>query len=392
MSDHVTRVPAVVAGFRERFGTAPRVFSAPGRVNLIGEHTDYNDGFVLPMAIAERTYVAVAPRADDTIRVYSRELKKDRSFKLSDAWARRGKWLDYIEGVARALVARGVNVPGADVYVTSDVPLGAGLSSSAALELALGLAFNTLGGSELTARDLALVGRAAENEFVGVRSGAMDQLASALGREGHALFIDCRSLEVTPVRLPPDDVRFVICDTGVRHSHASNGYNERRDECQRALTLIQRAGRPVQSLREVGVEELDALKRILPEPLDRRVRHVVRENARTSAAVDALSRGHLAAFGRLMNGSHASLRDDYEVSAPELDLAVALAQREPGVIGARMTGGGFGGSAVILVDGADVENLLESLTRGFAEKFGRKPELRLATASDGVREEPVTGA
>jgi galactokinase len=361
-------------------------------VNLIGEHTDYNDGFVLPMAIAERTYVAVAPRSDGTVRVYSRELKKDRSFKLSDPWARRGKWLDYVEGVARVLVAQGVNVPGADGYMTTDVPLGAGLSSSAALELALGLAFSALGGGTLTPRDLALAGRAAENDFVGVRSGAMDQLASALGREGHALFIDCRSLEVTPVRLPLDDVRFVICDTGVRHAHSSSGYNERRDECQRALALLEQAGRPVQSLRELGVEELDALRRILPEPLDRRVRHVVSENARTSAAVDALRRGHLAAFGRLMNGSHASLRDDYEVSAPELDFVAAQAQREAGVIGARMTGGGFGGSAVMLGEGTSVESLFESLAQSFEKKFGRKPGLRVATASDGVGEEPVTAA
>jgi galactokinase len=389
MSDRAARLATVVAGFRERFRAEPRVFSAPGRVNLIGEHTDYNEGFVLPMAIAERTYVAAAPRSDGTIRVYSLELKKDRSFKLSDPWARRGKWLDYIEGVARALTLRGVNVAGADLYVTSDVPLGAGLSSSAALELAVGLAFNALGGGLLTPHDLALAGRAAENDFVGVRSGAMDQLASALGREGHALCIDCRSLEVTPVPLPKDDVRFVVCDTGVRHAHANNGYNERREECERALALLRAAGRPVESLREVGIEELDALSRILPEPLDRRVRHVVRENARTTAAVDALKRGHLAGFGRLMNGSHASLRDDYEVSAPELDFVVAHAQREPGVIGARMTGGGFGGSAVILVDGADVQSLFESLTRSFGEKFRRKPDLRIAWASDGVREERV---
>ena len=381
------RVAAVARGFRERFSTTPRVFSAPGRVNLIGEHTDYNDGFVLPIAIAERTYVAAAKRPDDSIRVYSLELKKDRSFKLSEPWVRRGKWLDYVEGVARALALRGVNVPGADLYVTSEVPLGAGLASSAAFELAVGLALSTLGGGALTPQELALAGRTAENDFVGVRSGAMDQLASALGREGHALFIDCRSLEVTPVPLPKADVRFVICDTGVRHDHASSGYNERRDECQRALAALQAAGRHVQSLREVGVEELDDVSRLLPEPLARRVRHVVRENARTSAAVDALGRGHLAAFGRLMNGSHASLRDDYEVSCAELDFVVGHAQREPGVIGARMTGGGFGGAAVILVDAADAPRLFDSLTRSFAEKFGREPQMRLARASDGVREE-----
>jgi galactokinase len=378
---------AVARGFRERFAAAPRLFSAPGRVNLIGEHTDYNDGFVLPIAIAERTYVAAAPRSDAIVRVYSLDLKKDRSFSLSEPFARRGKWLDYVEGVARALVARGVNVGGADLYVGSDVPLGAGLSSSAALEVALGFALNALGHGELTPRELALAGQVAENEFAGVRSGSMDQLASALGREGHALFIDCRSLEVTPVPLPKTRVKVVVCDTRVRHAHAANGYNQRRDECAAALALLQKAGRNLGSLREIGIEELDEISRSLPDPLDRRVRHVVRENARTSAAVDALRRGHLPAFGRLMNGSHASLRDDYEVSAPELDFVVAQAQREPGVIGARMTGGGFGGSAVILVDTADVDQLFTSITRSYSAKFATEPALRVAVASDGVRED-----
>jgi galactokinase len=381
------RISSVARGFRERFGAVPRVFSAPGRVNLIGEHTDYNLGFVLPIAIAERAYVAAGPRSDRTLRAYSVELKKDRSLSLDAPFVRRGKWLDYVEGVARALVARGVNVTGADLYVSSDVPLGAGLSSSAALELALGMALNALASGALTPRDLALAGQSAENDFVGVRSGCMDQLVSALGREGHALFIDCRSLEVTPVPLPKADVKFVVCDTRVRHAHSASGYNQRRDECEAALALLQKAGRGLQSLREIGIEELDDIGRLLPDPLVRRVRHVVRENMRTSAAADALRRGHLPAFGRFMNGSHASLRDDYEVSSPELDFVVALAQREPGVIGARMTGGGFGGSAVILVDAADVDQLFEVLAKAYAAKFGNEPALRVAVASDGVRED-----
>jgi galactokinase len=387
VSDRAAKVSAAARGFRDRFTTSPRVFSAPGRVNLIGEHTDYNDGFVLPIAIGERTYVAAAARSDTTIRAYSLELKKDRSFSLSEPWARRGKWLDYVEGVARALLARGVSVSGADLYISSDVPVGAGLSSSAALELAVGLALNTLAGGALAPRELALAGRTAENDFVGVRSGVMDQFASALGRRGHALFIDCRSLEVTPVALPKADVKFVVCDTRVHHAHSQNGYNQRRDECQQALVLLQKAGRPIESLRGLGIEELNDIGRILPDPLDRRVRHVVRENARTAAAVDALRHGHLAAFGRLMNGSHASLRDDYEVSAPELDFVVAQAQRQAGVLGARMTGGGFGGSAVVLVEAADVEPLFEALSRSYAAKFGKEPTLRVAVASDGVREE-----
>jgi galactokinase len=215
----------------------------------------------------------------------------------------------------------------------------------------------------------------------------MDQLISALGRAGHALFIDCRSLEVTPVPLPKAEVKFLICDTRARHALTQSGYNQRRAECQQAVDLLRRSGRAIESLREVGVEELNDIGRVLPEPLDRRVRHVVRENARTSAAVDALRRGHLAAFGRLMNGSHASLRDDYEVSVPELDHVVAHALKEPGVTGARMTGGGFGGSVVMLVDTPDVDQVMDSLRTSFRAKFAQEPGFLLATPSDGLRVE-----
>ncbi|HEX5099174.1 MAG TPA: galactokinase family protein, partial [Polyangiaceae bacterium] len=248
-----------VERFRERFGSVPRVFSAPGRVNLIGEHTDYNEGFVLPMAIGERTWVAAAARADRVIRAYSLEQDEELSFSLDQPFMRRESWLDYVEGVARALAARGVSVVGADISVASEVPVGAGLSSSAALELATGLALTTLSGAALEPAELARVGQVAENDFVGVRSGVMDQLASALGREGHALFIDCRSLAITPVPLPDDDASFLIVDSGVKHAHAENGYNQRRDECQRAVELVRASGRSLASLRDLDVEELDAL-------------------------------------------------------------------------------------------------------------------------------------
>ena len=254
------------------------------------------------------------------------------------------------------------------------------------------MALSKLALATLTPEALALVGKTAENDFVGVRSGIMDQLISALGRAGHALFIDCRSLEVTQVPLPQEKVRFVICDTLVRHAHSGGGYNRRREECQSALALLQKSGRAVQSLRELGVEELNDIGRILPDPLDRRVRHVVSENARTSAAVDALRHGHLAVLGRLMNGSHASLRDEYEVSVPELDFVVAHAQREAGVVGARMTGGGFGGSAIALVDSADAERVCDVLRTKFSAKFGQVPEVRIAIAGDGVHQDPELSA
>jgi galactokinase len=385
---------AVAAAFRTRFGSSPSVFSAPGRVNLIGEHTDYNGGFVLPIALAERTWVAAAPRADRVLRAYSRELDEERTCSLDAPWQRSGTFLDYVEGMARVLVTRGARVTGADLLVSSEVPAGAGLSSSAALEVAVGLALTTLGGDTLALAELAHAGQLAENEYVGVRSGAMDQLASALGRQGHALLIDCRSLAVTPIEMPKAAVELLVVDTHVKHAHAGNGYNQRRAECEQALALLREKGHALQSLRDLAPDTLEAATSTLPEPLARRVRHVVRENARTLAAADALRHGHLDSFGRLMNGSHASLRDDYEVSAPELDHLVSEAQRQPGVLGARLTGGGFGGSALVLVERAEAESVGDALVRSFRARFGNEPTLRFARASRGARAErlPPAGA
>ena len=378
---------AVAGAFRARFGGVPSVFSAPGRVNLIGEHTDYTGGFALPIAIGERTWVAAAARSDGTLRAYSSELDDERSTSLEAPWQRSGGWLDYVEGVARVLRSRGATVAGADLFVSSDVPTGAGLSSSAALEVAVGLALTTLAGQTAALGELALAGQLAENDYVGARVGAMDQLASALGREGHALLIDCRSLAVTPVELPKAPVELLVADTHVKHSHAASGYNQRREECERALALLRAAGHELESLRDLTPESLDTVAPLLPEPLGRRVRHVVRENARTLAAADALRHGQLEAFGRLMNGSHASLRDDFEVSAPELDHLVSEAQRRPGVLGARLTGGGFGGSALVLVERAEADAVGEALVKTFHARFGLEPTLRVARASAGARAE-----
>jgi len=386
------RVSAVAQAFTERYGNTPRVFSAPGRVNLIGEHTDYNDGWVLPIAIKERTRVAAAVRSDRVIRAYSQTLKKERTFSLDDPWKRRGKWLDYVEGVARTLVARGIAVGGADLMIASDVPPGAGLSSSAALELAVGQALVALASANVPPRDLALVGQAAEHDYVGVSCGIMDQLVGALGRAGHALLIDCRSLEVTPVLIPDFAAKIMVFDTHVRHAHAASGYNRRREECQEALALLKKAGVAVESLRDVSVEKLDEALKLLPEPLNRRVRHVVRENARTSAAVDALRRSHLPNLGRLMNGSHASLRDDYAVSSPELDFVVDALQRESGVLGARMTGGGFGGSVVALVKNEAVAEVSTQLRSSFRARYRVDPTVIVTEAGDGMRAETIARA
>jgi galactokinase len=386
------KVNAVAQAFRARYGAIPQVFSAPGRVNLIGEHTDYNEGWVLPIATKERTRVAAAARSDRVIRAYSQSLKKERSFSLDDAYARRGKWLDYVEGVARALLTRGIPVGGADLMIASDVPPGAGLSSSAALELGVGQALVALSSSTISPRDLALAGQAAEHDYVGVECGIMDQLVSALGRAGHALLIDCRSLDITEVKIPDFPARIVVFDTHVHHAHAQSGYNRRRAECQEALELLQKAGLAKQSLREVTLETLDRALAKLPEPLSRRVRHVVRENGRTSAAVDALRRSHLSGLGRLMNGSHASLRDDYEVSVEELDFTADALQRENGVLGARMTGGGFGGSVVALVKDDKVGDVSTRLGESFRARFKVDLGVTVTQAGDGMRAERFAAA
>jgi galactokinase len=391
MSDQA-KVSALAQAFSERYGKTARVFSAPGRVNLIGEHTDYNEGLVLPIAIKERTRVAAAARPDRVIRAYSQSLKKERSFSLDEPWARRGKWLDYVEGMARTLVARGVPVGGADLMVSSDVPPGAGLSSSAALELSVGQALLALASREMPPRELALAGQAAEHDYVGVNCGIMDQLVCALGRAGHALLIDCRSLEITEVKIPELPAKILVFDTRVRHAHAASGYNRRREECQEAVALLNEAGFALTSLRDLAVERLEAAERALPDPLARRVRHVVRENGRTTAAVDALRRSHLPGLGRLMNGSHASLRDDYAVSAPELDHLVDVAQRQEGVLGARMTGGGFGGSVIVLVKTPNVDPVSTALRTSFRARFKSDLDVTVTVAGDGLRAETVARA
>jgi galactokinase len=374
--------------FRRRFGKEPKIFSAPGRVNLIGEHTDYNQGYVLPIAIQQRTRVAVAPRDDRVIVCHSMNLEEEKSISLdAPARARTGSWLDYVEGMARVLAERGIPIGGAELLIASEVPPGAGLSSSASLELSVGLALCSLSGTTPPAVDLALVGQSVEHEYVGVQCGIMDQLICALGRAGHALLIDCKSLETTQVPIPPFEARIVVCDTRVRHRHADSGYNLRRTECEQAVHLLQQAGMNIDSLSDLGVAQLAAVERHLTPLLLRRVRHVVSENARTRGSVDALRRGHLPGLGRMMTGSHLSLRDDYEVSCPELDFVVEVGLSEASVLGARMTGGGFGGAAILLVKSAGVAALTSTLRKRFSDRFGVEPHLYVTESADGMRAE-----
>jgi galactokinase len=356
-------------------------------VNLIGEHTDYNDGFVMPMAIDRGVVVAAATRADRRVSVRSLDLDEEVEFDLDRPGPpRRGAWIDYVEGVARSLVERGVPVGGADLVLSSDVPPGAGLSSSAALEISVGLALAELAGGGVARVTLALAGQAAEHAYVGTRCGIMDQFIAALGRASHALLVDCRSLEATLVPLGRPDVRVVIVDTKVKHDLATSAYNERRAACERGVALLRRDLPTIRALRDVTPAQLAALESGLPEPVRRRCRHVVSEDARTLAAAAALRADDLAEVGRLMAASHASLRDDYEVSCPELDLLAEVAAETDGVFGGRMTGGGFGGCTVNLVAEGARERFAARATERFAARFGHAPEVFVSTACDGARE------
>ena len=349
--------------FAGRFGSPPAgVWRAPGRVNLIGEHTDYNDGFVLPFAIQLEAFVA-ARRTDDgvvsCVSVETGDAPDARAGELAPGGPRG--WWSYVHGVADgvARAARGASA-GAEILVTSDVPPGAGLSSSAALECAVAVALRDLWDAPLDARELALVAVRAEHEFAGVPCGLMDQLASMLGREGHALLIDTRSLDVEPVPFPPTGVTAVIVDTGTSRDLAGSAYAERRAACEEAARTL-----GVRALRDVTLDALERARPRLDEVVFRRARHVVTENARVLEAADALRAGDLARLADAMAGSHRSLRDDYEVSTPELDLAVDAALRG-GATAARMTGAGFGGAVVALVPDDAADAVRDAVVSAFA--------------------------
>jgi galactokinase len=373
--------------FVSDYGRAPRLFSAPGRVNLIGDHTDYNDGFALPVAIGHRTVVAGAVRSDRKFRVRSLPVGEVAEFDLDRPALRRpSSWLDYVEGVARSLERDDTRLAGADLLVDSDVPLGAGLSSSAALEMSLALALTSLSDKRMAPLGLALAAQAAEHDYVGTRCGIMDQIVAALGRPDRALLIDSRSLETKEVPCVLRGACIVLCDTKVKHELAASAYNERRHECETSVARL-RAVRPeVHALRDVSMNELPRHAEMLGERLYRRCRHVVSENARTLSAVHALQNDDFAALGHLMQASHVSLRDDYEVSCPELDLCVDIAMTLRGAYGSRMTGGGFGGCTVTVVEEGAVSELTDALLRGFEQRFQRRPDVFTVRPAEGMKE------
>lgn len=376
--------------FMTRFNDEPRIFRAPGRVNLIGEHTDYNDGFVMPFAIDRDTLAAARARDDSTINAVALDLGKTATIDLdTPAIKRRGTWLDYVEGTARALQKRFGLSGGADIILSSTVPIGAGLSSSAALEMAIGLALLSVSGIDIDREKLALAGQFAEHEFVGTRSGIMDQFASVFCQEGNAMLLDCRSLEKKQIPIEIADTMIVVCDSKVKHSLASSEYNKRREECEEGVRLLKEEIPGIRALRDVSSLDLERLDNILPEPIRRRCRHVVTENERTLTAADAFEKNEVETAGRLMFESHRSLRDDYEVSCPELDSLVEIASGVAGVYGARMTGGGFGGCTVNLLDRGAFENFKESTVREYSSRFSIEPDIYVFHPADGASEVTV---
>lgn len=374
------------AAFQKRFGREAKVFRAPGRVNLIGEHTDYNDGFVMPAAIGFYTYAGIASRNDRQLHIYSENFREEHWLDIDHLEGPPVRhWSDYVRGVAAVFEAAGCNLRGADMLISSEVPIGSGLSSSAALEVSTALALLEVAGSTMPREHLALNCQRAENEYTGARCGIMDQFISCFGKAEHALLLDCRTLarELLPLSA---SARIVVCNTKVKHNLAGGEYNRRRADCEASVDYLRQFLPGIKALRDVTLAEVEKYGSGLPETRFRRCRHVISENARVQEAAKALKSDDLKRFGELMYASHRSLRDDYEVSCRELDVMVDLASNILGVYGARMTGGGFGGCTVNLVREDAVMEFRAEIAKGYKKATGIDPEIYVCTAAEGADE------
>jgi galactokinase len=384
-------IDRLTSTYKGTFGQAPaHIARAPGRVNLLGEHVDYNDGFVLPAAIDRATYVAFSPADAAHSTLVAADFNQRASFSTEtiptktqpDASA-LAEWAHYPAGVMWALMEEGVSTPALNAAFSSNVPRGSGLSSSASVELAFTTAWQTLGGWTLPAMKRALLGQKAENKYVGVNCGIMDQFASACGVENKLLLLDCRSLEWKPIPLP-EDVSIVIADTTVRRKLTSGEYNKRRAACEEAVRLLKEDLPQIKSLRDVSVDEFNRYAAKLPEEVEKRARHVVEEIGRSNQAEALLEAKNIHEFGRLMNECHVSLRDLYEVSCPELNVMVNVAQSQEGCYGARLTGAGFGGCTVNLVAREFADGFAQRLSKGYETETGLHPEIYITGASNGA--------
>ncbi len=370
----------VVEEFHRRYGEAPTlVVRAPGRVNLIGEHTDYNDGYVMPLAIDRAVWIAARPRSDNYMTLYSMDFDQVAEISLTEIVKRENLWVEYVQGVAWALQEDGRTLKGWNGVIAGDVPIGAGLSSSAAIELASARTFCAVADIEWNAPEMAKLCQHVENEWLGVKTGIMDQMISATGVAGHAVLIDCRWLHLDPVPLPPNTA-VVVLDTATRRELVTSAYNERREQCETAARFFN-----VPALRDVTPEQVEAVRDLLDDVIYRRARHIVTENQRTLDAAYAMRVGDAAALGRLMNASHASLRDDYEVSSDALNLIVDCAHEHDACIGARMTGGGFGGCAVALVKAESTGDFVAKVAACYQQRSGLTPAVYVCQATDGAK-------
>jgi galactokinase len=374
--------------FIKKFGEGGTIIisRAPGRVNLIGEHTDYNDGFVFPMALDFQ--VVVAARKSDThlVRIYSADFDETVEFSIDQpiVYDKEKRWSNYLRGVLVMLQEAGVKLCGMDIAFQGNVPQGSGLSSSAALEVATSIMAQKILGFNIAKPNLAKLCQRAENKFVGMNCGIMDQFISMMGQQGHALFLDCRSLDYQLVPLELGDCRIIICQSGVKHTLVDSEYNKRRQECEQGVAILTKHFPSVKALRDATMDQLEAVKAELDPIVYSRCKHVITEDERVLSSIKALNRDDLKTFGQYMNASHDSLRDDYQVSCPEIDLLVDLAREVNGVLGTRITGGGFGGCTVTLIQSTAENQFKEHITKNYQAKTGIVPQIYISTAANGA--------
>ena len=371
--------------FERVYAARPRVFRAPGRVNLIGEHTDYNDGFVMPAAVGFSTYAGIAPRTDRKLVLQSQEFPGCFEFDLDNLPQQRNQaWVDYVVGVATVLRRRGIRLEGANLLVNGNIPIGAGLSSSAALEVVSTLAFLSLTGTQMPLPEVATLCREAENTYVGAHVGIMDQYISCMGKAGHAMLLDCRSLEFRLVPIPPG-LQLVVCNTMVKHDVATSGYNVRRAQCEEGVGYFVKWYPNIRALRDVSTEMLHEHSKDLSPVILKRCTHVILENQRTVEAARSLTDRDLARMKELMAESHASMRDLYEISCQEVDIMVDSAQDLPGFCGGRMTGGGFGGCTINLVRTGNASDFAAQIADRYQRATNIKPQIYICSAEDGAQ-------
>ena len=385
VGDPINRT-SVLTAFQSKFGGSPRLFRAPARINIIGEHTDYNDGLVLPANLDLYTWLALAPRADRQVRVHTLNFNQTNTFDL-DALARTAEdgWPRYIVAVMQTLQDEGLQLSGADILIAGQIPLGSGLTSSASLETVVAFALLSELGQDIDRHRLALLAQRAENHYVGVSCGIMDQYVIANCQRNHAMQLDCRAMNFDLVPLPADAALLVL-NSGVQRRLSDGSLNDRRNECEAAVTRIASRYPEIHSLRDVDLEQLDQCKSELGDRLYRRCRHVVTENQRVRSAIAAMRRNDLAALGELVSASHASLRDDFDVSCAELDTLVDLTARCDGVYGSRMVGEGFGGGTISVIEPGVRDDVIAGVVKGYEDYCGQRPWAHVLGASDPVHE------